>query len=118
MPLKIVYLDDEVALCENFKDLHATQDVEIETFTSPELAIESIRANPPDVIFIDYRLPGTNGEQVAYALNVSKPIILITGELELKTNYPFHCIIQKSIDFKEAALTIEYFRKFKSSQAA
>jgi DNA-binding NtrC family response regulator len=118
MQLKIVYIDDEEALCENFKDLHACDDIEIESFTSPELAIEFIRQNPPDLVFIDFRLPGTTGDQVAHAMNLSKPIILITGELEVKTSYPFHCVIQKSADFDEAARMIEYFRKFKSNQAA
>jgi FixJ family two-component response regulator len=118
MPLRVVYIDDEVALCENFQDLHSSPEVEIETFTSPELAIESIRNNPPDLLFLDYRLPGTTGDQVASVLNLSKPIILITGELEVKTTYPFHMIIQKSADISEISSVIEFFRQFKSTQAA
>jgi FixJ family two-component response regulator len=118
MLLKIVYIDDEEALCENFKDLHTSDEVEIESFTSPELAIEYMRLNPADLVFIDFRLPGTTGDQVAHAMNISKPIVLITGELEVKTSYPFHSVIQKSAEFEEAARTIEYFRKFKSTQAA
>jgi two-component system LytT family response regulator len=118
MQLKVVYIDDEAALCENFKDLHSTDEVVIETFTNPDIAIEQIRKNPPDVVFMDYRLPGTTGEQVATALNISQPIVLITGELEVKTSYPFYSIIQKSVDYDEVANAIEAFKKFKASKAA
>jgi DNA-binding NtrC family response regulator len=118
MRLRIFYIDDEAVLCENFKDLHASDEVEVEAFTNPEAAIEAVRANPPDLMFIDYRLPGTTGEQVATVMNVSKPIILITGELDIKTTYPFHMIIHKSAETNQVIETIDYFKKFNQQKAA
>ncbi len=118
MQLRIFYIDDEAALCENFKDLHTSNEVEVVAFTNPEAAIEAVRSNPPDLLFIDYRLPGTTGEQVATVMNVSKPIILITGELEVKTTYPFHKIIHKSAETEQVVETIEYFKKFNQQKAA
>jgi len=118
MQLKIFYIDDEATLCENFKDLHSSDEIEVFTFTNPEAAIEAVRENSPDLLFIDYRLPGTTGEQVATVMNISKPIILLTGELEVKTTYPFHKIILKSAETEEVAETIEYLKKFKQQKAA
>lgn len=118
MPLKIIYIDDESALCENFKDLHSSSEVEIETFTNTETAIEAIRQSPPDLLFIDFRLPGTTGEQVASVLNLDIPIVLITGELEIKATYPFHSIIQKSVDYEQVSKTIESILKQQHKKAA
>jgi len=118
MLLKIIYIDDESALCENFKDLYSSEDVEVETFTNTESAIEKILESPPDVLFIDYRLPGTTGEQVATVLNLDIPIVLVTGELEVKTTYPFYRIIQKSVDYEEVSRTIAGFLKQRRSKVA
>ncbi len=89
MPLKIVYVDDEPDLCEMFADLFNSPDTLVTTFSDPELAITEIRKNPPDLIFLDYRLPKTNGDRVALALGNTVPKVLVTGDVAVKTEYPF-----------------------------
>jgi DNA-binding NtrC family response regulator len=79
--LKIFYIDDEIELCENFSDEFSSESVQINTFTDPQCAIELAQINPPDLLFIDFRLPGTNGELMAQRFDPSIPKFLVTGEI-------------------------------------
>lgn len=95
MILKVVYLDDEVALLEMFKEAFAEEDINIVTFDVPEDAIQYIRANPPDIVFLDYRLPGTSGDEVAQKLDPKLPKVLITGDLSVHPKTQFLHIFRK-----------------------
>lgn len=85
MPLKIVYLDDEPDVSGMFADNFASKEIEIKTFVDPDLALAYIHAHPPDVVFLDYRMPNTNGDLVAQAIKIDVPKVLVTGDLEVKT---------------------------------
>lgn len=98
MSLKIYYLDDEKDLLDNFADLFSTPDREIVTFTDPEEAVAAIKASPPDILFIDYRLPGCTGDQVANRLDPSIPKVLITGDMHVNSSYKFYKIFEKPVD--------------------
>lgn len=89
MPIKVYYIDDEVDLCENFEDFFSTPEVIVKTFVDPMVAIEFIKSNPPDLLFIDYRLRGITGDEVSKQLDPNIPKILITGEISVKTDYKF-----------------------------
>jgi hypothetical protein len=41
-----------------------------------------------------------------------------TGELDIKTTYPFHMIIHKSAETNQVIETIDYFKKFNQQKAA
>lgn len=94
-PLQIYFLDDEAALCEAFADTFGSDTVTVTTFSNSTKLIEQSRKVAADVYFLDYRLPGTTGEKVAAQLATQKPIILVTGELQVETEYPFFSIVQK-----------------------
>lgn len=111
MPLKVYYLDDEVELCENFADYFESVDVQVTTFTDPKQAIDSIKSNPPDLIFVDYRLPGTTGDQVALALDPRIPKILITGDLSVVTSYEFIAILSKPFKHSDIYDILGRYRK-------
>jgi CheY-like chemotaxis protein len=98
MLLNIVYLDDEPMLCEIFVDFFSAEDRIVRTFTDPNEAIASMRANPPDVLFIDYRLPGTTGDLVAQSLDPNIPKYLITGDITVNTTYQFKRVLPKPVD--------------------
>ena len=101
MSLKIVYLDDEVSLCEIFKDSFESSEVDIKTFSEPELALKHIKAHPPDLIFLDYRLPGTTGDLIALELGGHIPKVLITGDLSVTPSANFLRIFKKPYKFQE-----------------
>lgn len=109
MPLKIVYLDDEVGLCEVFMEYFSSENVEIKIFSVPAEAIDEINTNPPDVIFLDYRLPGTTGDLIAQSLDPKIPKYLITGELEVNTQYKFEKVFSKPFVVNEIEEVINHY---------
>lgn len=114
MQLRIYYVDDEEALCEAFSDYFSSKKVVITTFTDPTLVIEAINANPPDLLFIDYRLPGMTGDKIAEAISPLIPKFLITGDLSVKTNYKFLKVFSKPFAVQEISQVINTFAAQKS----
>ncbi len=98
---RVFYLDDEPGLCELFTEYFDTGDVSVTTFTNARLAIEAVNNEPPMVIFIDYRLSDTDGEAVAKQLPRALPKVLISGDLEVNTTYPFEYRLSKPFRFEE-----------------
>jgi DNA-binding response OmpR family regulator len=113
MPLKIYYIDDELALCENFTDFFSSKDVEVITFTDPVLAIAASKDNPPDILFVDYRLPNSTGDQVAKTININIPKYLVTGDINVKTQFKFDAIFSKPYKPEEIQAVIDRFAKVK-----
>lgn len=95
MPIKVVYIEDEPVLCELFREQFSNDDVEIFTFTDPQKFFENEKKINPDIIFVDYRLPGTNGDLIAKQVSSNVPIVLITGEINVKPSFPFKVILHK-----------------------
>lgn len=110
MPLTIVYLDDEEMLCEAFKDGFETDDIKIRVFTDPDEAIADINSNPPDYVFLDYRLPKTNADKVAKRLDPKLKKVLITGELSIQTETAFIKVFKKPYKFQDM---IDFFESLK-----
>ena len=113
MPLKVYYLDDEEALCEIFVDYFASDSVEITTFTDPAKAIAVTQTNPPDLFFIDFRLPSTTGDEVAKSLPADIPKYLITGDIGVKTKYKFKALFNKPYKPEEIQKVLDAFLKIK-----
>ncbi len=95
MPFRIYYLDDEPDLLEVFKDSFSSDEILITLFSDPAAAIEAIAKNPPDLVFLDYRLPKTTGDQIALGLNKNIPKALISGDLQVVTQARFDAIFTK-----------------------
>ena len=100
MPLEIVYIDDEVDLLSLFEDTFSDSDIRIRTFADVGKAKEAILEKAPDLVFIDFRLPGTTGDQVANDLDPKIPKALITGDLQVNTSYKFDAVFEKPYNIK------------------
>lgn len=95
MSLKVFYLDDEPDLLQLFMETFQTDQIQISTFDNPDYAISEAKTNPPDVFFIDYRLPLITGDKVAGKVPSSIYKVLVTGDLNLNLNYSFDQIVEK-----------------------
>lgn len=106
MPLRIYYLDDEIELLGVFKETFESPDREIITFSNPDEALNSCRSQPPDIFFIDFRLPKYTGDQIAKLARGAFSIVVITGDLEIKSEYKFDAYFEKpfKVDLIEAFL--------------
>ena len=96
--MQIFYLDDETDLLDMFSETFSSDLVTIKTFTDPVSLVEECSTNPPDLVIIDYRLPGTRGDIIAERINSKIPKCLITGDLQIVTEYPFYKIFQKPFE--------------------
>lgn len=97
MPLKVVYVDDEVDLLSNFHALFDSEDVQVTIFSDPDLALQEIPKIQPDLVVLDYRLPNTTGDQVALKLPESLHKVLLTGELDLEHEANFRHVFRKPL---------------------
>jgi len=111
MSLKIVYLDDEPDLLEMFVDTFSSPDLEIATFTETAPALENIKANPPDIVFLDYRLRNTTGDKVAMEIAAHIPKALITGELGINPKCPIDVIFYKPYKTEDVEKFIDSVRQ-------
>ncbi len=100
MPLKVYYVDDEPELCELFADLFSSSEISISTFTDSIVALRTILESPPDLLFMDFRMPGLNGLELAQKLNPQLKKYLISGENNLAMDYPFEAILSKPFNVK------------------
>ena len=113
MSLKIIYIDDEPELCENFIDTFSEAGISILTFTDANSAIAAAKKTPPDLIFLDYRLPGTNGDKVAQLIDPSIPKYLITGDIAVATTYNFQAVFPKPYDKADISKFLHQFTRIK-----
>ena len=98
MQLKVLFLDDEPLLCEIFSEMFAGPEISVRAFSDVNDAVQSATDDVPDIIFLDYRLPRTTGDQVAQKMPAHVPKYLVTGELEVKTVYQFNEVLGKPVD--------------------
>ncbi len=107
MKYVIFYIDDEADLLEIFVESYASEDFDVRIFTDPQqllAALDDRTSNQilPDLILIDFRLPGTNGDQLAQEidrkLNATVPKVLITGDLRIASTARFIKVFSKPYD--------------------
>lgn len=108
--ISVVYIDDEDSLCDIFKRIFHRNGVSVRIFSDYKIALEEISISRPDLLFIDYRLNGINGDQVAQKMDHSIPKILITGELDVDSIYPFINILSKPAPPHIVQTIIDSFR--------
>jgi len=116
MRLRVFYLDDEVDLCQMFHENFSTPENVISLYSDPAQALAAVRASPPDLLFLDYRLPGTTGEDIAVKIGPSVPMVLLTGDLELtKSNIFLRKFSKQPFPFEEIEALLSEMAKRKAA---
>ena len=82
---RILIVDDEPAICEMIAFTLAGAGFEYETASSANEAERRIAARPPDMILLDWMMPGPNGVELARRLSKDAslreiPIIMLTAK--------------------------------------
>lgn len=97
--LHLLVVDDELgmrlsieralkAYATSFEDIEVDVDFRISTADSGEAALEAAAKDPPQIILLDYKLPGMSGLDVLQALMEAKTealIVMITAYASLET---------------------------------
>jgi CheY-like chemotaxis protein len=79
---RIVAIDDETGFIEILKDYFTPRGYEIDTATRAVNGIEIIKAKKPDVVLMDLKMPGLDGDEALKLLKSMDPspkVILITA---------------------------------------
>lgn len=77
---KVIYLDDEADLAEVFCEIFSRDEISVQAVSVVDKGISLIQATSPDLVFIDFRLPGTTGVEVAKKLDPNLKKVLVTGD--------------------------------------
>jgi CheY-like chemotaxis protein len=90
-----------------FAEEFSVRGVEVTAVSDVAEALKAVAASPPHVIFLDYRLPGTTGDEVAKKLPPEIPKYLVTGDIVVHTTYEFAGILRKPTDPKQILAVLE-----------
>ncbi|HEX3035445.1 MAG TPA: response regulator [Thermodesulfobacteriota bacterium] len=81
----ILVVDDEEFICDIFKESLTGADYKVVTTSSGEDAIELVRKNHFDIVFLDPTMPGKNGLDVLKEIRILDPdslVVIISGRIE------------------------------------
>lgn len=79
--MKILIVDDEIEVCNIFYDFFTPKGYEVTKATSGKEALEKIRAEKPDLVFLDIRMPQMDGIEALKEIkkiNKSVTVIMVT----------------------------------------
>lgn len=88
---RVMFVDDETALCHSTKSFLETVNYTVTTFTDPREALEKFLANPEiwDVVITDLSMPGMSGIMLADEIlrqYPQTPILLASGHADTWTS--------------------------------
>jgi DNA-binding NtrC family response regulator len=79
---RILVIDDEAALGENIQRMLRMPGTTVAVCTDPVKGLAECLANPPDLVLLDIRMPGMNGEELFARLHEAHPglpIVFLTA---------------------------------------
>lgn len=82
---QVMIIDDEPEILEILVDILSKSNLEIITFTSPELAMKDFKKINPDVVLTDMKMPQVTGYDILQFIkknNPDIPVIYISAHLE------------------------------------
>ncbi len=86
MHRRITILDDDCALARSLEILLSSRGHDVTCVADPASACEVIVEHPPEVLVLDYAMPGMNGDEVLRRLRKRLPatchVIVVTGHIE------------------------------------
>ncbi len=62
--MKILVVDDEIEICNIFYDFFTPKGYEVTKATNGKAALEKIKSERPDLVFLDIRMPEMDGIEV------------------------------------------------------
>jgi len=88
---RILVVDDEPSICWSFEQAFSDSGHVVSSASSAELALEALESFDPELILLDFRLPGMDGLTLLRQLrktHAQTPVILMTafGSLDLAVN--------------------------------
>jgi DNA-binding response OmpR family regulator len=116
--MKILLLEDDVALNKSIRTLLKMYDFSVDSFTDGELAIEAIDSKY-DIYILDINVSGANGIEVLDAIrmcNKEVPVIMISADVNIEVimqSYASGCndYLKKPFDIRELKIKLDTYSK-------
>ena len=120
---KVLLVDDETEFASALAERLRLRSYNARAVFHPEDAIAAIQSDPPDVVLLDFRMPGMDGIEVLKTIKKIDPaieVIMLTGHgdvssLEEAMRNGAHEYIMKPLDIGELITKINNARKKRSS---
>lgn len=83
---RVLVVDDDEKVRDLFRDLLEDR-YDIETLSSPLTTLDTVRDFQPDVVLVDFNMPGMNGIEVLRQIKSvapTTPVIMVTGVTGVK----------------------------------
>jgi signal transduction histidine kinase/CheY-like chemotaxis protein len=120
-------IDDDVDTCLALKTILSAYGIHAETASIPELGLQQLIKNTPDIVFVDYHMPNLSGDKLLSkarnSLLSKDPIfVCITAEVDGQTierlGQDFRVVMKKSFSSNEihSVLQMIYDTKLKLEQ--
>lgn len=82
MESKVLIIDDDEALLEILSECFIDENFEVQVLPAVDNIIQNVKEFNPDVIVIDYLLPGVNGAELCHEIKMTfstLPVIIISA---------------------------------------
>lgn len=74
---KILVVDDEKNICEEFREILEEENHQVDIALQGEEAIEKVRENDYDLVFLDVLMPRMEGREVFEAMRQIRPVRVV-----------------------------------------
>ncbi|MBI2031885.1 MAG: response regulator [Candidatus Levybacteria bacterium] len=85
---KVFIIDDDTSILQVMEEMIREEDYEVKIFTNGKDAIEKAKEDEPDIVILDYFLPGENAAEIVSKLRSiagdKLPILLISASMQAK----------------------------------
>lgn len=91
---KILLVDDEPQMLETLTDLLEEFDYSVDSAENGSIALEKIRKQPYDIVFMDVKMPGINGVETFKEIKKIRPGTIVL----MMTAYSVEELLQEAVD--------------------
>jgi DNA-binding response OmpR family regulator len=100
-PKSVVIIDDDPSVQCVLREALESAGLAVEAFTSPFLALASIRRSIPDVVVLDWHMAEANGavvlERLRYTFDQKPRVLVLTGDVRLKVSPELADLMRKPV---------------------
>ena len=114
---KVLIVDDDIMVLETAKQILEQHGYDVDTKTTAENVIEDAESMHPDIVLMDYKLPGMNGIEATKMLKNNEelkdiPVVLFTvfNEIESQaTKAGADAFLQKPFKINDLENMVDFF---------
>ncbi|HXV28260.1 MAG TPA: response regulator [bacterium] len=119
---KILIVDDEIGICEEFRDVLQEDNHDVDFATSGEEALRKIQETSYDLVFLDVLMPRMEGREVLEEIKKVRqvPVAIISGYLPPHKEKNIMALgavacFKKPLELKKIKELVEFIQSQKAS---